>query len=256
MTMTTTGCPSASATRVAGRADSAGPFHGLRGPLTGVTPVTYETAWRCEFDATDTYAAPMSTRNSAGVSAASRRQRSVRVTVAVGLLATATLAVVCSLVLGSLAAASAAAVLALLAGCAATRIVANELAQSRRDAARERVTLAHDYARLSAQRVAEQAGFARTMTDRVRERDAEIGRLHGTIRLADRRVAKVQARLRTEEKLTAELREQVDQLGRELEEQRDDSLAFWDGGQASTVVDLLAWEERTTAERTDVRRQA
>jgi hypothetical protein len=62
--------------------------------------------------------------------------------------------------------------------------------------------------------------------------------------------------LRVEEKRSAGLRKQVDQLERELEEERDDSLAFWDGGQASTVVDLLAWEERTAAERSDVRRQA
>jgi hypothetical protein len=198
----------------------------------------------------------MSTRKGAGGSAARRRQRSVRVTVAVCLLAAATFVVAGSLALGSPAAVSAAAVLALLAGCAATRIVANELARSRREAARERAALAHDYARLSAERATEHAGFAKVMTERIIERDAEIGRLHGTIRLADRRADQAQARLRSEEKRTAELREQVDQLGRELEEQRDDSLAFWDGGQASTVVDLLAWEERTTAERTDLRRQA
>jgi hypothetical protein len=198
----------------------------------------------------------MSSGSSAGADAARRRQRSVRVTLAVLLLGAAALVVVGSLAAGSFAAVSAAAVLALLAGCAATRIVGNELAQSRREAARDRAALAQDYARLSAARVTEQAGFARVMSERILERDHEIGRLHGTIRLADARADEAQALLRVEEKRSAGLRKQVDQLERELEEERDDSLAFWDGGQASTVVDLLAWEERTAAERSDVRRQA
>lgn len=197
----------------------------------------------------------MSTRSSAGAPAARRRQRSVRVTVAVCLLAVATLAVTGSLLLGSLAATSAAALLAVLAGCASTRIVANELAQSRREAARERAALAHDYSRLAADRIAEQAGFARAMTERIHERDAEIGRLHGAVRLADCRADEARARLRSEQERTAELRERLDQLGRELDEEKNDSLAFWDGREGPTVVDLLNWEERV-AQRADVRRQA
>lgn len=227
--------------------------------VTGVTGVTYGTAWLPGLGTGQTYAAGMSTRSSAGASAARRRQRSVRVTVAVCLLAAAALVVAGSLLLGSLVVTSVAAVLAVLAGCASTRILANELAQSRREAARERAGLAHDYARLSAERVTEQAGFARAMTERILERDVEIGRLHGTIRLADCRADEAQARLRNEEKRTTALRERLDQLGRELDEEREDSLAFWDGGEAPTVVDLLAWEERVaavTADSTDARRSA
>lgn len=244
------GCPLGGAAR--GRASAS------YADVTDVTGVTRATAWRSCCAAAGTYASPMSNRSGAGACAAGRRrrQRGVRVTVAGCLLAAATLVVVGAVVLGSLVAITSAAVLALLAGFASTRIVANELAQSRREAARERAALAHDYTRLAAERIDEHAGFAGAMTERILERDAEIGRLRGTIRLADRRTDQALERLRSEQECTAELQARVEQLGRELEE-RDDSLAFWDGGDAPTVVDLLAWEERNNvAERTDLRRQA
>ena len=186
-------------------------------------------------------------RRSAGSSGARRRQRSVRVTVAVLLLVLGAAVVAAALATGSLLAASLASVVALLAGCASTRIVLNELAQSRREAARDRALQAHEYQRLLADRAAEHRCLATAMTERIAERDTTIGRLLGNLRLADGRADEARARLRQETRRTVELQERLDELSRELEERQDDGLAFWDGGDSTTVVDMLAWEERVSS---------
>jgi xanthine/uracil permease len=64
-----------------------------------------------------------------------RRQRSVRVTVAVALLSVATLVVILALPTQSAGWLSASSVIALVCGFAAARIIYNELVQSRREAA-------------------------------------------------------------------------------------------------------------------------
>jgi len=178
-----------------------------------------------------------------------RRQRSVRITVAVALLLLATLVVLAALLLSVERVSAAASVVALLAGWASVRILVNEIAQTRREAARDRAEQARAYRVVSSARVVEHASFAASMTERVVARETEIHELHGTIRLADARAAESQARVRIESRRTVQLKARLDELSRELEEERADvdSLAFWDGGEASTVVDLLAWEERTSA---------
>lgn len=203
----------------------------------------------------------MSSSRTAGASAARRRQRSVRVTVAVSLLALAAVVVAAAVLLGSLLIVSVAAVLAVLLGAASTRIVLNELAQSRREAARDRAAQAQAYQQTFAVRIAEHDRFAATMTERIIARDGEIGELRGTIRLAERRADEAEERVKREARRTVTLQERLDEVSRELEE-REDSLAVWNGvwdsGDAPTVVDLLAWEERVAAasESGDTRRHA
>lgn len=178
-----------------------------------------------------------------------RRQRSARVTVAVALLLLSTLVVVGALLIGTLWATTTASVVALLASWASVRILVNEIAQTRREAARDRAEQAQAYRVLFCERVAEHAGFAASMTERILARESEIHELRGTIRLADAHAAQAQARVRTESQRTVALQARLDELTRELEEERADadSLACWDGTDASTVVDLLAWEERSSA---------
>ena len=198
----------------------------------------------------------MSSPRSAGQSR--RRQRSVRVTVSCCLLVLATLVVVAALVTGSQPAAAAASLFALVCGFAATRIVVNELAQSRRDAARDRAAQAHAYQLIYADRVAEHNRVAASMTEQIVERDGQIGRLLATVRVAGRRVDEAEDRASREAARSAELQGLLDVASRALEEQAD-AVAFWDGEEVPAVMDLLAWEKRVaavTSDQTDIRRTA
>lgn len=182
-----------------------------------------------------------------------RRQRSVRVSVAVGLLVVAALVVTGALLLGSLLASSLSALFALLCGVASTRIVLNELAQSRREAARDRAAQARAYQRIVAQQIGARGRFATTMTGRVADRDAEIGRLAGTLGLVKRRAEAAENKVKREARRNVELQERLDEITREQAErdERDDNLAFWDGTDAPTVVDMHAWENRASAASAD-----
>ncbi len=175
--------------------------------------------------------------------------------VAVGLLAAATLVVAAALVNGERWALAAAAVVALLAGAAATRIVTNELAQARRDAARDRAKQAMDYQTLAAERVREHTAFSARMAARMANRDAIILRLRRALRVALRRVDEAEDRVRREARVVAELQATVHDLRTRLDSQLGDpaepdaetadALASWDGD-APTVVDLMGWDQRAS----------
>jgi hypothetical protein len=192
----------------------------------------------------------MSSPRGASAAGSRRRQRSVRVTVAGCLLGIAALAVTAALLVGSLLLTSGAAVLALLCGAAATRIVLNELGQSRREAARDRAAQARAYQQLAREQAAAHGRLAAALTRQVNERDADIGRLVGTLGLVKRRAGAAEEKVKRQSQRNVELQERLDEVTRELEE-RDDSLAVWEGSDAPTVVDLLAWENRARAVNAD-----
>jgi hypothetical protein len=184
-----------------------------------------------------------------------RRQRSVRVTVAVVLLSVATAAVVLALPGQSPVWLSAAAVFALACGWAAARIVYTELAQSRREAAADRAAQAQAYRSMFSERASEHAEFTTTMTDRLASRDREIADLEAGVVAAEQRAIEAEARVQREarrandaEEKVAELRERVEELEIRQAEQADE-LATWEAGlfDAEGVVGLLAWEEKVGA---------
>lgn len=129
-----------------------------------------------------------------------------------------------------------AAVVASAAGLAATRLVANELAQSRHDAARDRVRQAHAYAAITRARTSEHADY--------------VAELRTRLHLAQEQAVDTSALLVDATRRTAHLQTTVDTLRAELAAQ-DDLLATWDGSTDDTdtaaVVDLLAWEQRANA---------
>ncbi len=183
-------------------------------------------------------ASPSSETVMSVVRPARRRQRSVRVSVAVLLLGLATVLVLVALPTQSPAWLSVAAVVALGCGWAAARIVYTEVVQSRRDAAADRAGQAQAYRSMYAERASEHAEFTTVMTDRLTRRDREVADLTTAVEQATRRAADAEAR-------AAELVERV----AELEAERADELAVWepsDPGAAAhdTVADLVAWEER------------
>jgi hypothetical protein len=195
-----------------------------------------------------------------------RRQRSVRVSVAVALLALGTVAVLASMPVGSYALLSSASVLALLCGWAAARIVHTEVVQSRRVHARERAAQAQAFRSLFATRSTEHAQFAAAMADRVTARERELRELEGTLRLSERRATAAEERVRREARRVVEAQERVAELEESLAirtAEEADELASWEMDReqhrdVDTVVDLLAWEERgsRTADGTSQRRHA
>ena len=140
----------------------------------------------------------------------------MRTTVAVALLVGAAAGV--ALAVGTGRQAAPAAVVALVAGVAATRIVSTELAQSRRDAARERAGLARAYQQLAVRRGREHVSHTAALTaaaaDRLAERERVIAGLRRSLRLAQRRLGEAELRLALAEPVT-----------------EPDRLAVWDAAQ-------------------------
>ncbi len=187
-----------------------------------------------------------------------RRQRSVRVTVAVALLSVATLVVVLALPTQSAGWLSVSSVVALLSGFAAARIIYNELMQSRREAATDRAAQAQAYRSMFSERAEEHAEFTTAMTERLANRDRDIRELESTIVIAEKRAIEAETRVQRESRRANEAQERVAELQQALEirkAEEADELASWEGWdgtqlfdrEAETMVDLLAWDEKVNA---------
>jgi succinate dehydrogenase/fumarate reductase flavoprotein subunit len=164
--------------------------------------------------------------------ASRRRQRSVRVTVAVTLMALATLAVLLALPTRSVLWLSISSVLALCCGWAAARIVYTELLQSRRAAAVDRAAQAGAYRAMFAERAGEHAQFTTAMTDRLVRRDREVQELQASVLEAQKRAIDAEARVQRESRRANQAMEQVAELQEALEiraAEEHDELASWDG---------------------------
>lgn len=172
-------------------------------------------------------------------------------TVAVSLLALATVAVVLAVPTQSPVWLTFSSVFALACGWASARIVYTELAQSRRDNARDKAQQAQAYREMFAERATEHAEFTTAMTDRMKRADEEVAELQSSFVAAQRRAAEAETRVRREAQRAntadgkvAELEQRVQELEVKKAEQTD-QLASWDGFE--TVVDLMAWEEKVGA---------
>lgn len=177
-----------------------------------------------------------------------RVQRSVRLTVASGLLAAAFLVVVSSVVTGT--GAAVAAVVGLVAGVLACRIVYSEVVQTRARAARDRAEQARAFEATITRNLAEHADFTALVSRRVEERDRTITELHGTIRLAERRADDAETRVLRESRRANDAQRRLSvlldevaahQAALEAEAAATDQLS-----DLPTIVDLLAWEEKVT----------
>lgn len=149
---------------------------------------------------------------------ARRRQRSVRLTVAVALLVLASGGVLATLPVADPTPVRVAAAVALVLGWAAARILHQEVLTSRREHARDRARQSRAFAELLAARSQEQAALGRRLAGRERE----VRELEATVRLVERRALHAEGRLRRA------------------------ALEPVDHANVDTVVDLLAWEDRGT----------
>lgn len=190
-----------------------------------------------------------------------RRQRSVRITVAVVLLVVAGLVVLAALYIAEMVVLAGAAAVAFFAGVGAVRLVLDELVRSRRDAAEDRAAQARAYQKLDARRADEHATFADQITARLEDATTKVTELRGTLRLAERRTELAEQRAKHEARRRGELQVRLDTLSSESsesEEERPEATEgsasappYWDP-EVPTVVDLLAWEDREEAELPDV----
>ncbi|UDY23849.1 hypothetical protein [Nocardioides sp. Kera G14] len=118
-----------------------------------------------------------------------RRARSLRVSLATGLVVLAALAVAGAVLSGSHPAVAVAAGGAVLLGAAATRLVHLELLDSRVEAARDRAEQAKGYVAITEARIAEQATFTRRLEARIRTHEQAIADLEGALTAAHQRAA-------------------------------------------------------------------
>ncbi len=97
-------------------------------------------------------------------------------------------------------------------GAAATRITYSELAESRRDAARDRAELAGDYRDLAVVRAAEHHRFVTVVNSRIADQDVRIRTIEGALEVAKAEAGAAQRRLA---EMTARA-EQAESRGSEL----------------------------------------
>ncbi|HEX4189392.1 MAG TPA: hypothetical protein VHZ06_00245 [Marmoricola sp.] len=164
---------------------------------------------------------------------ARRRQRSVRVTVAVSLLAVATVAVLATLPTQSPTWLSAGSVSALVLGWAALRIVWTEVLQSRREQATDRAATASAYRSLFSERAAEHAEFTTAMTERLATSTVTMHELQGELVASQRRVAEIGRRAENAESSYAATLVRVAELERSIDLLRDEQ----------EVEELVAFDE-------------
>jgi hypothetical protein len=167
-----------------------------------------------------------------------RRQRSVRVTVAVSLLTAATIAVLGSLPTQSVLWLSLASVTGLALSWAALRIMWTEVLQSRRENAADRAAAATAYRDLFSVRAAEHAEFTTAMTERLAEAHISQRELEGLVTQHETRAMRAESKLAIEAKSLAESRDRVHDLEETI-------AALQDEGGDDAVVDLVTWEEQT-----------
>jgi hypothetical protein len=177
---------------------------------------------------------------------ARRRQRSVRVTVAVVLLSVATAGVLAALPTQSPILLSAAAVVALLLGWSSLRIMWTEVLQSRRENAADRAAAASAYKSLFSLRAAEHAEFTTAMTERLAESNLSVRELQGELVQAQRKLAKSERNAADASARIGELEQSIEVLRAERAAEEADALASWEaeGGEPArgSVDDLVSWE--------------
>jgi hypothetical protein len=200
--------------------------------------------------------APTSTAPTAR-SASRRRQRSTRLTVAVALLAVATLLVGWALVAGIGWLTSLVAVAALVLGAAATRITHTEVMQARRDAARDRAEQASEYAALTAERTAENAVFAADMRRKIADREEVIDGLEVALSKAQRLAADQTRKLNAEARRADVAEREVSESARLLDASEDraaEAIVLVAELEAELDVmraELVSWKAAAAAKRAE-----
>jgi len=138
---------------------------------------------------------------------------------------------------------------AVFTGIVAARLLSNELAQARRDHARDRAVVADEHRRSSVARSQENTAFATQLCSRIRLRDAQLAQLHDALLTAEIDLAKAGEWLSEERARSAALQADVDAAESDLESARadlrlaGDALAASESAELDARAQILAWEE-------------
>ncbi|MCW2752110.1 MAG: hypothetical protein JWR83_3220 [Aeromicrobium sp.] len=145
---------------------------------------------------------------------------------------------------------------AVIAGTIAARLLSNDIAQLRRDWARDRAEIADDNRRTSIIRSKEQIAFAEQMGSRIRLKDAQLEVLRDALVTAEIDLAKSRERLSAERARIEALTSELDSAASDLESARVDlrnamdALATSEGAEIQARAEVQAWEASATeAER-------
>ncbi|MEP9362476.1 hypothetical protein ABLE68_05880 [Nocardioides sp. CN2-186] len=177
-----------------------------------------------------------------------RRQRSTRLTVAAVLLAVAALLVVGAIVSGSWLLVTTAAVLGVALGAAATRITNAELAEARREAARDRAEQAKEYRRLTEVRTTEHAAFVDTMQERAARQEVAVHQLEDALTAAQSRAAEATRKLNQE----ARRADAAERDSRDSTERLEGRLAEAEERAAEAVVRVAELEQELDVVRAEL----
>ena len=183
-----------------------------------------------------------------------RTSRSRRAIGAVSLLSSAVLVAVAGLVVSTVPVLVVSTLYAVVAGVVAARLLSDELAQMRRDWARDRAQLADGHRREAVVRSREHIAFAEQMSQRVSLRDAQIATLRDALVTAEIELAQARERLSAERARSAALASDADSARSDLESARidlrhaSDALAASESAELQVRAELLAWEQSASDE--------
>ncbi|KAA1372987.1 hypothetical protein [Aeromicrobium fastidiosum] len=183
-----------------------------------------------------------------------RIPRSRRAMGAVALLLTAVVVAVVGIVVATVPVLIAATLYAVVAGVVAARLLSDEVAQLRRDWARDRAELADGNRTAAVARSREHIAFAEQMGQRVSLRDAQIATLRDAIVTAEIELAQARERVSAERARSAALESDASAAQSDLESARvdlrraSDALAASESAELQVRAELLAWEEAASEE--------
>jgi hypothetical protein len=152
---------------------------------------------------------------------------------------------------------SMAAVVAAVVGLVAVRMMYTEVVQTRRRSAADHSAQAKSFGAALATKQAEHTSFTMMITSRLAAKDQTIRELNGTLRLSERRADLAENRVKREAKRANDAQARLSELLDEVLAAREEADESGDGSlqDLPTIVDLLAWEERSTEATVDVLRK-
>lgn len=180
--------------------------------------------------------------------------RSRRAVGAVALLVSAVVVAVAGIVVSSVPVLVATTLYAVVVGVIAARLLSDEIAQLRRDWARDRAQLADGNRTAAVARSREHIAFAEQMGQRVSLRDAQIAALRDGIVTAEIELAQARERVSAERARSAALAADASSAQSDLESARidlrlaSDALATSESAELQVRAELLAWETAASDE--------
>lgn len=183
------------------------------------------------------------------MTASRKSPRSRRAVGATGLLIAAVLVVTAGIMVSSIPVLVAATVYAVVSGVVAARLLSNEIAQMRRDRARDRAVVADEHRRTALARSAEHLAFADQMGSRMRMLDSHVSTLRDSLLTAEIDLALARERVSAEAARSLALQADVDSAQSDLDSARvdlnsaRDALAASKSAELEARAEVVAWED-------------